>query len=73
MLFYLFTYLFTVYLTIMPEVQSIQSRKIGMIVKNKLERKWQSGRMRWAGHVARMGQKRKAYRILLESQKERDH
>jgi hypothetical protein len=25
-----------------------------------------SGRMRWAGHVARMGEKRSAYRILVE-------
>jgi hypothetical protein len=25
-----------------------------------------SGRMRWAGHVARMGEKRGAYRILVE-------
>jgi hypothetical protein len=31
-----------------------------------------SRRMRWAGHVARMGEKRNAYRILL-SKKERDH
>jgi hypothetical protein len=30
-------------------------------------------RMRWARHVARMGEKRNAYRILWESQKERDH
>jgi hypothetical protein len=29
--------------------------------------------MRWAGHVARLGEKRNAYRILVESQKERDH
>jgi hypothetical protein len=29
--------------------------------------------MRWAGHVARMGEKRNAYRILVEIQKERDH
>jgi hypothetical protein len=32
-----------------------------------------SRRMRWAGHVARMGEKRNAYKILRESQKERDH
>jgi hypothetical protein len=32
-----------------------------------------SRRMRWAGHVARMGEKRNAYRILVESQKERDN
>jgi hypothetical protein len=30
-------------------------------------------RMRWAGHVARIGAKRNAYWILLERQKERDH
>jgi hypothetical protein len=32
-----------------------------------------SRRMRWAGHVARMGAKTNAYRILVGSQKERDH
>jgi hypothetical protein len=32
-----------------------------------------SSRMRWAGHVARMGKKRNAYRILMGNQKERDH
>jgi hypothetical protein len=32
-----------------------------------------SRRMRWAGHVARMGERRNAYRILVESRKEGDH
>jgi hypothetical protein len=32
-----------------------------------------SKRMRWAEHVARMVEKRKAYRILWEIQKEGDH
>jgi hypothetical protein len=32
-----------------------------------------SRRMRWAGHVARMGEKRNTYRLLWESQRERDH
>jgi hypothetical protein len=32
-----------------------------------------SRRIRWARHVARMGEKRNAYRILVGSQKERDH
>jgi hypothetical protein len=32
-----------------------------------------SRRMRWAGHVARMGEKRNLYRILTGSQKKRDH
>jgi hypothetical protein len=30
-------------------------------------------RFMWAGHVARIGETRNAYRIWLESQKERDH
>jgi hypothetical protein len=29
-------------------------------------------RMRWAGHVARMGKKRNAYRLLVEKPEERD-
>jgi hypothetical protein len=32
-----------------------------------------SRRMRWAGHVVRMGEKRNAYRLLVGSQRERDH
>jgi hypothetical protein len=32
-----------------------------------------SRRMTWVGHVARMGEKRNAYRLLWESQRERDH
>jgi hypothetical protein len=33
-----------------------------------------SGRMRWAGHVARMGEKRNAYRISVGNPEEkRDH
>jgi hypothetical protein len=30
-------------------------------------------RIRWAGHVARMGEKRNTYRILWESRNEEDH
>jgi hypothetical protein len=36
-------------------------------------RQVKSRRMRWAGHVARMGEERKVYKILVESPKERDH
>jgi hypothetical protein len=32
-----------------------------------------SRRMRWVGHVKRMGEKRNAYRILVGKPKERDH
>jgi hypothetical protein len=31
-----------------------------------------SRRMRWAGHVERMGEKRNVYRLLVGSQRERD-
>jgi hypothetical protein len=29
--------------------------------------------MRWAGHVARIGEGRNVYRLLMENQKKRDH
>jgi hypothetical protein len=32
-----------------------------------------SRRMRWEGHVAHMGEEKKAYRVWWESLKERDH
>ena len=32
-----------------------------------------SRRMRWAGHVARMGEERGVYRALVENRRERDH
>jgi hypothetical protein len=32
-----------------------------------------SRRVRWAENVARMGEKRNTYRLLWESQRERDH
>jgi hypothetical protein len=32
-----------------------------------------SRRMRWAGHVARIEEKRNAYKLLVGSQRERDH
>jgi hypothetical protein len=36
-------------------------------------RQIKSRRMRWAGHVARIGEGRKVHRLLWESPKERDH
>jgi hypothetical protein len=36
-------------------------------------RMMKSRRMRWAGHVARMKEKRTSYRLLVESQNERGH
>jgi len=32
-----------------------------------------SGRMRWLGHLARMGDRRGVYRVLVEHLRERDH
>jgi hypothetical protein len=32
-----------------------------------------SRRMRWKEHVAQLGEKRNMYRLLWESQRERDH
>jgi hypothetical protein len=32
-----------------------------------------SRRMRWAGHVARMGEERNVYRVLEGNPEERDH
>jgi hypothetical protein len=29
--------------------------------------------MSWAGHVARMGEKRNAYRVLVKNPEEKDH
>jgi hypothetical protein len=36
-------------------------------------RQIKSRRVRWAGHVARMGEGRNVYRVWWESPKERDH
>jgi hypothetical protein len=32
-----------------------------------------SRQMRWAGHVARMGEEREVYKVFVESPKEREH
>jgi hypothetical protein len=36
-------------------------------------RQTKSRRMKWAGHVARVGEERKVYKFWWESPKERDH
>jgi hypothetical protein len=36
-------------------------------------RQVKSRRMRWAGHVARVGEEREVYKVFVESPKERDH
>jgi hypothetical protein len=53
---------------------------VGLLVNNELEKlctetiiRMIKSRRRLAGHVARMGELRNAYRILVGSQKERDH
>jgi hypothetical protein len=47
----------------LPELHSLPS----------IIRVMKSRRMRWVGHVARMGEKRDAYRLLVGKQTERDH
>ena len=39
----------------------------------KIVRVIKSRRMRWAGHVARMGEERGVYRVLVVNLRERDH
>jgi hypothetical protein len=36
-------------------------------------RKMKTRRMRWEGHVARIGEKKNAYRLLVGSQREEGH
>jgi hypothetical protein len=43
------------------------------IIFNHVIRIMKSRRMRWAGHIARFGEKRNSCRILVGSQKERDY
>jgi hypothetical protein len=38
--------------------------------KIKMTKSWE---MRWAGHVAYMEEKRNAYKVFVESQKEGEH
>jgi hypothetical protein len=40
-------------------------------ILKKLDTEIKSRRMRWAGHVARMGEKRNAYRILVGEPEEK--
>jgi hypothetical protein len=48
--------------------------RIFIICTPNIIRMIKSRKMRWAGYVARMREKRNAYRLLLwEGQKERDH
>jgi hypothetical protein len=47
----------------LPTVQNLLSSHL--LSKNVKIRMIKSRRMRWAGHVARMGEKRNAYRILV--------
>ena len=41
--------------------------------KPNIVRVIKSRRMRWAGHVARMGEERGVYRVLVGKPEERDH
>jgi hypothetical protein len=58
-----------------PETDEVTGdlRKLHNEELHNLHSMMKSRRMRWAGHVARMGAKRNACRILVGNQKERDH
>ena len=43
------------------------------LLDNKVFNIKEARRMRWAGHVARMGEERVVYRVLVGKRRERDH
>jgi hypothetical protein len=44
-----------------------------IFIHHQIIRLIKSWRMKWAGHVARMGEDRKVYRVLLGNLKDKDH
>jgi hypothetical protein len=48
-------------------------RKLDLYSSPSIIRIIKSRRMRWAGHVARMGEKRNAYRLLVGKPEEKNH
>jgi hypothetical protein len=54
------------------ERRNLHSRELHNLYSSPDIMQIKSRRMRWAGCVAHMGEGRKAYRVLLENQKERD-
>jgi hypothetical protein len=47
----------------------VNERLLGVFLSPSIVRIVKSRRMRWAGHVVRMGEKRNAYRLLVGRQK----
>jgi len=47
--------------------------EMSLRVSNKIECLCKLRRIRWAGHVARMGEEREVYRVLLGKRREGDH
>jgi hypothetical protein len=43
---------------------------MAIFAKNRIIKSW---RMRWAGHVARMGEKKNAYRLLVRKPEGKRH
>jgi hypothetical protein len=56
------------------ESRKLQSEEFHSLYSSpNIIRQIKSRWMRWAGHVARMGEERKVYRVLVGKLKERDH
>jgi hypothetical protein len=57
------------------ECRKLHNEKLHILYTSAdIIRQIKSRRMRWwSGHVARMGEERKVYKVLWESLKERDH
>jgi hypothetical protein len=49
----------------MAHVEQTRNEHIILISKPDIMRQVKSRRMRWAGHVARMGEERKMYKVLV--------
>jgi hypothetical protein len=55
------------------EWRKLHNKELDLYSSPKVVRVVKSRRMRWAGHVARMGEGRGVYRVLVENLRERDH
>jgi hypothetical protein len=70
---YITAVLALVYFTSWPNPKMHNEELHNLYSSPNIIRQVKSRRMRWAGYVARMGEERKVYKVLVGSPKERDH